>query len=104
MTDVYTSNAKEVLRNGIHFADVLDDAGAEAIVRALNHCDEVHAADSLLIECQKAADMAFQSLSGAIEMFGYLHAVQFGIDQHLRKNGWSKPGEPITVDDEELPF
>lgn len=37
MTDIYTSTGKEILRNGRHFGDIIDEESAEMIVRALNH-------------------------------------------------------------------
>lgn len=36
MTDTFTVTGKEVLRNGIHFADVIDDEGAQEIIRAIS--------------------------------------------------------------------
>ena len=36
MTDIYTSTGKEILRNGRHFGDIIDDESAEMIVRAMN--------------------------------------------------------------------
>jgi hypothetical protein len=36
MTDIYTANSKEVLRNGVHFADAVDDDAAQVIVSAMS--------------------------------------------------------------------
>lgn len=36
MTQRYTANAKQVLRNGKHFADCIDDGAAQLITEALN--------------------------------------------------------------------
>lgn len=36
MPDTFTTNAKEVLRNGQHFADAVDAEAAEQIVAAFN--------------------------------------------------------------------
>jgi len=33
---IYTANAKQVLRNGKHFADCIDDGAAQLITEALN--------------------------------------------------------------------
>ncbi|WP_164975694.1 hypothetical protein, partial [Sphingobium fluviale] len=35
------ANSKEVLRNGVHFADTVDDAAAQAIVKAMGTRDGI---------------------------------------------------------------
>jgi hypothetical protein len=49
----YTRNAKQVLRNGRHFADCIDDEAAQLIIDALNAPDD---ADQGTLPLQGAQD------------------------------------------------
>ena len=103
MADRLTQNSKQILRGGEHYADAATPEIAAEIVameeRAL-------AAESLLSSMMKAGELLNKALGEACETFDFMHACMFGVEQHLRQNGWlpDRPDALMTLDQDEEPF
>lgn len=99
MPDIFTTCSKEVLCNGKHYADADTPEIAREIADLSNRCFE---AESLLASSMVSYRMAEVAVQEAAETFGYLHAVAFGVERHLKANGWIKdtPLGQLTDDQE----